>query len=36
MQAQGVPAVAQWVKTPTAVPWVAAEVWIRSPADTVD
>ena len=26
----GVPAVAQWVKNPTAVAWGAVEVWIQS------
>ena len=28
----GVPAVAQWVKNPTAAAWVSAETGIRSPA----
>lgn len=28
----GVPAVAQWVKNPTAAPWVAAEAQFQSPA----
>ena len=28
----GVPAVAQWVNDPMAAAWVAAEAWIRSPA----
>ena len=27
-----VPAVAQWVKNPTAMTQVAAEVWVQSPA----
>ena len=27
----GVPAVAQWVKNPTAVAWVALEAFVRSP-----
>ena len=26
----GVPALAQWVKDPTAVAWVTAEVWVQS------
>ena len=25
---EGVPAVAQWVKNPTAAAWVTAEVWV--------
>ena len=29
---KGFPTVAQWVKYPTAVAWVTAEVWIQSPA----
>ena len=28
----GVPAVAQWVKNPTAAAWVPVEVWVGSPA----
>ena len=28
----GGPAVAQWVKNPTAVVWVSAEAWVPSPA----
>ena len=28
----GVPAVAQWVKNPTAAVWVYAEAWVWSPA----
>ena len=31
----GFPAVAQWVKNPIAVAWVAAEVWVPSQASTM-
>lgn len=30
MTVSGAPSVAQWVKNPTTVAWVAAEVWVRS------